>query len=410
MSEEIKDTVEVTDSSISKSKAKREARAAEVKAAKAKKNFDAILGWVIGIALAAVVIAIIGMGIYTSATKTTASSDFSKGLTADGFVKGADISAVKDLSMEGMEIPFEAVDYMDDKVEAQLVQAAQQFAFYSDDASKTVEDGDTINLNYSGSVDGVQFDGGTADNQSLTIGSGSFIDNFEQQLIGSHPGDDVTVNVTFPDPYQNNPDLAGKEAVFECHVNSIYTTPEVDDEFVKEHYSDLAGSLDEFKAYLKEQGYQSNLDTYLADYITENASVSKVPSAYKKQLKSLIKYSDEQAFDQYKTYMSYYGYNTSDMSFSDYTGLSESEYEKHLKEESEKQAVMDLTYEAIFRNAGLTISDEDYEQVLNYYGSNDRDAAIAQYGEPYIKQTAIKYTVIHYLKDKANIVKGGSAE
>ena len=79
MSEEIKDTVEVTDSSISKSKAKREARAAEVKAAKAKKNFDAILGWVIGIALAAVVIAIIGMGIYTSATKTTASSDFSKG-------------------------------------------------------------------------------------------------------------------------------------------------------------------------------------------------------------------------------------------------------------------------------------------------------------------------------------------
>ena len=71
---------------------------------------------------------------------------------------------------------------------------------------------------------------------------------------------------------------------------------------------------------------------------------------------------------------------------------------------------MDLTYESIFRNAGLTISDEDYEQVLNYYGSNDRDAAIAKYGEPYVKQTAIKYTVIHYLKDKANIVKGGSAE
>jgi len=406
MSEEIKETTDVidpaVDNSVSKSKAKRQARAAEVKAAKAKKNFDSILGWVIGIALAAVVIAVIGMGVYTEATKTTSSSDFSKGLTEEGFVKGADLSAVKDLGIEGMEIPFASVEYIDDKVESDLLSAAKQYASYKDDPELTVENGNTINLNYSGSIDGVQFDGGTADNQSLVIGSGSFIDNFEEQLIGSHPGDDVTVNVTFPDPYENNPDLAGKAAVFECHINSIYVTPEVDDEFVQTYYSDLASTAEEFRAYIKEQGYQSNLDTYLANYVSENASVSKIPSSYKKQLRSVIKYSDEETFEQYKTYMTYYGYDSSSMSFSDYTNMSDSEYEKHLREEAASQAAIDLTYEAIFRNNGLSINEEDYQQILTYYGGEE--SALAKYGEPYIKQTAIKYSVVNYLKENVKVV------
>lgn len=95
---------------------------------------------------------------------------------------------------------------------------------YSTDTSLTVEDGDTVNIDYVGSVDGVEFDGGSTQGQGtdLVIGSGSYIDDFEEQLIGSHPGDQVEVTVTFPDPYQNNPDLSGKEAVFEVTVNGVY--------------------------------------------------------------------------------------------------------------------------------------------------------------------------------------------
>ena len=405
MSEEIKDTVEVTDSSISKSKAKREARAAEVKAAKVKKNFDAILGWVIGILLTAVVVAVIGLGMYQDMNKTVSDSNYNVGLTDEGFVKGADLSAVKDLGLIGMEIPFAEVEYIDDKVESQVVQATQQYATYKDDPELTVADGSTINLNYKGSVDGVEFEGGTADNQTLVIGSGSFIDNFEEQLIGAHPGDNVTVNVTFPDPYENNPDLAGKAAVFECTVNSIYTTPEFNDEFVKAHYSEYADTAEDFRAYIKEQGYQSNLDSYIANYVTENASVSKIPSSYKKHLKQLIKYTDEQTFEQYKTYMSYYGYSdAANMTFSEYTQKSDSEYEKYLKEQAVQQASVDLTYESIFRNAGLTISDEDYNMILEYYGGEEE--ALKTYGEPYVKQTAIKYAVIKYIKENAKVVEG----
>lgn len=95
---------------------------------------------------------------------------------------------------------------------------------YSTDTALTVEDGDTVNIDYIGSVDGVEFDGGNTQGQGtdLVIGSGSYIDDFEEQLIGAHPGDEVDVYVTFPNPYENNTDLSGKEALFKVTVNGIY--------------------------------------------------------------------------------------------------------------------------------------------------------------------------------------------
>ena len=94
---------------------------------------------------------------------------------------------------------------------------------YSTDTSLTVEDGDTVNIDYVGSIDGVEFDGGNTNGAGtdLTIGSGLYIDDFEEQLIGAHPGDTVEVNVTFPENYSNE-ELSGKDAVFEVVINGIY--------------------------------------------------------------------------------------------------------------------------------------------------------------------------------------------
>lgn len=94
---------------------------------------------------------------------------------------------------------------------------------YNTDSSLTVEDGDTVNIDYVGSIDGVEFFGGNTQGMGtdLVIGSGSYIDDFEEQLIGAHPGDNVTVTVTFPENYGKE-DLNGKEAVFEVTVNGIY--------------------------------------------------------------------------------------------------------------------------------------------------------------------------------------------
>ena len=94
---------------------------------------------------------------------------------------------------------------------------------YQTDPSLTVENGDTVNIDYVGSIDGVEFSGGNTQGMGtdLVIGSGSYIDDFEEQLIGAHPGDNVTVTVTFPEDYGKE-DLNGKEAVFEVTVNGIY--------------------------------------------------------------------------------------------------------------------------------------------------------------------------------------------
>ena len=94
---------------------------------------------------------------------------------------------------------------------------------YSTDTSLTVEDGDTVNDDYVGTVDGVEFDGGSTEGMGtdLVIGSGSYIDDFEEQLIGAHPGETVEVNVTFPDDYYST-DMAGKDAVFTVTINGIY--------------------------------------------------------------------------------------------------------------------------------------------------------------------------------------------
>ena len=207
--------------SVSKSKQKREARKAEVKAEKVKKGFDAALAWIVGIVCAAIVIGLIGMGIYTSASKVAPSDNYSAGLTEEGYIEGADISKAKDLGLETLKVSLADVEFKDDEVNSQVDSLLSQHAFYSDDATKEVKDGDTINLDYVGTVDGVAFDGGSTNGNgtTLTIGSGTYIDTFEQQLIGSHPGDSVTVNVTFPEDY-GNADLAGKPAVFECVVNS----------------------------------------------------------------------------------------------------------------------------------------------------------------------------------------------
>ncbi len=207
MSEEIKNEVLTSEetSEVSKSKAKREARMAEVKAEKTKKSFDKVLSVVVGIIIAAIVIGAIGMGIYTSttSTETVVDSDFSAGLTAEGFIEGANLSKVADLNLQDLVISFADVEYTDENVENDMASIASNLAYYDDNSELTVKDGDTINLDYVGSIDGVPFDGGNTNGNgaSLTIGSHSFIDTFEEQLVGSHPGDAVTVEVTFPDPY-----------------------------------------------------------------------------------------------------------------------------------------------------------------------------------------------------------------
>lgn len=387
--------------SVSKSKAKRDARKAEVKAEKNKKNFDKILGWVIGIVIAAVVVGAIVMGIIQSLNATTSSSDFSAGLSADGYVAGANLNKVKDLGVESLVIPASEVAFTDENVDTQIESLLTSAQYYSDDASLVTKSGDTINLDYVGSVDGVEFEGGNTNGAgtTLTLGSNTYIDDFETQLEGAHPGDAVTVTVTFPDPYENNPDLAGKEAVFECTVNSIQVTPELTDDFVKENFSEYVSTVAELREYIQKNGYESNVKSYISDYITNNAD-AKAPSSYLKHLRSVIKYNEEQTYEYYNSYYYYYLGSYLYSSFQDYTGKTDAEYEDYLKETAKSQAAVDLTYESLFKKHNLTVSEENYNYVLESYGG---DNAVTTYGQAYLNQVAMKYTVLEYLASAVTV-------
>ena len=134
---------------------------------------------------------------------------------------------------KGIPVTVTEPTVTDEEVDAQIQQLLNSSAEYLE-VDREAQLGDQVNIDYKGMKDGVAFDGGTAEGYDLVLGSNSFIDGFESGLVGAKKGEEVTLNLTFPDPYQNNPDLAGQAVVFEVKVNNVKekTVPELTDDFV----------------------------------------------------------------------------------------------------------------------------------------------------------------------------------
>ena len=237
-------------------------------------------------------------------------------------------------------------------------------------------------------MDGVEFDGGSAEDYRLKIGSGSFIDDFEQQLIGHHPGEKVTVNVTFPDPYENNPDYAGKDAVFDVTIKGIYKLPTYDDDFVKENLSDYAQTVAEYEQYLKDTNYQQKLESAVDTYITDNISAENYPVDYIKHLKSLQMTLNEQNFNYMQQMYTAYGMNFDyDSVMAYYDAATLDDYEKVLQDAAEKTCLNNMAYQDLAAQAGITVTDEQYDAFITE--NEVSDEAKEEYGRPYLVQQYI---------------------
>ena len=320
---------------MSASKAKRERAKDERERAKRSAMITRTIWIVIGVAIAAAVVGMIGREWYFQKTKTVASTDYSAMLNEDGTIQGVNVNDyVKTFDVNSVKIAKADVEYTDEELENEIQSVLESNKNLNTDKALTIKDGDEVSINYVGTMDGVEFEGGTADNYDLTIGSGSFIDDFEQQLIGAHPGDQVTVNVTFPDPYEGNPDYAGKEASFAVTVNGIYELPEFNDAFVKEHLSEQAQTAEEYKQYLRDTNYQTKLAAAVDQYITDNISADKYPTDYVKHLKALQMTINEEEFAYAAQMYAAYGLNFDFSSVMDYfDAKNEREYEKVLQKE-----------------------------------------------------------------------------
>lgn len=379
---------------MSNSKAKREKRRQDLEQAKKAEKRGKLITWVVILAVIAVFAVGIGTSIYAKASITKPNSNYSDMVTEAGAVKNADVkSAVTLPDYKNVTFPMSDIEYSDESVEADIQNQLESHKVLNEDASLTAADGDTLNIDYVGKVDGVAFEGGDTQGNGtdLTLGSGSYIDTFEEQLVGTHPGDEVLVKVTFPEDYQAE-ELKGKAAEFEVVVNGIYELGTFDDAFVAENLSSYATTVEGYRTYLKESHYATNLKSAVQNYVNDQAN-GTAPKAYVKGLKSIIRYEEENYFNSYNAfYQAYMGQNAYN-SFEEYTGKNEKEYEVYLKEEAEKRAALNMTYQAIFEDAGLTVSDDAFDAKKTEVG----EETAATYGDNYIKQLAMQDAVVEYL-------------
>ncbi len=254
---------------------------------------------------------------------------------------------------------------------------------------QTVEDGDTVNIDFKGYMDGELFDGGTGEDYELEIGSGSFIDDFEDQLVGHDVGDEVEVNVTFPEDYSVNEDYAGLDAMFEVTINYIYedeeTVPEYTDDFVDEYTDGEYTTTKDYDKYVREKlEKEADSDTEASalqavqDEVYDNCECTGLPDGLVDYYCAVQRSYDEKAAKSY-------GYEFDDYISQFYSADDEDAYIESMTSYFEDQYLpQTLIREAIFKDMGLTIDDEIMDNYLKGYvedfGYTDVDSFLSAYG------------------------------
>lgn len=327
--------------------------------------------------------------------------------TVDSTVEELGIDAFMTLGeYKGIALEKTVYTVSDADVEEQITADLRSYPVEMDDPEATVAMYDTINLDYSGSVDGEVFERGTAENQELKIGSGQFIDGFEDQMIGMKIGESGEVNVTFPDDYWNA-EMAGKEAVFAVTVNDILTRPldEPTDEWVQEN-TDYT-TVDEYRAGVKVELEEQNEQTVRSEMM-DDAWVAVSTSA------SFIQYPQDQLDECYEQQkLSYENYALSyGMTYDELveaTGITEDDLLEAAKYSLQNVMIM----EYICMKEDITEDSEFYQEhmatVLEENGFESKEAAVEMGVSEWALDFVIKYDcVMNFILDHAVITEAAA--
>lgn len=259
-----------------------------------------------------------------------------------------------------LEVPKTEIEVTEEEINAEVDKERENNSRTIDIDDRAVENGDMIKLDFDGSVDGVPFEGGKAENYDLTVGSGSFIPGFEEQLVGAEIGKELDVKVTFPEEYHAK-ELAGKEAVFKCKVNAIKVKelPEADDDFAQDvsEFDTLAEYKEDIKKNLtekKEKEAKSAKETAAVEKAVENASMD-VPEA-------MIDAQVRQMADDFARRIQSQGLTVEQ--YFQFTGMTAEKLFEQMRPEAEKRIKNTLTLEAIAEKENFEITDEKVEEEL----------------------------------------------
>ena len=265
------------------------------------------------------------------------------------------LGAYKDLTVEK-----EKVEVTDHDVEHELEHMREHRVKFVE-VDRAIKNGDTATIDFSGSVDGVKFDGGTATDFDLEIGSHSFIDNFEDQLVGLKKGDKKDVNVTFPKEYHAE-DLKGKPAVFEVEIKSVKerVLPELNDAFADEtsEFSTLAELKEDLKKKItsrKEREVASKQESKLIDMIVDASTVEVPQVMVDNQVEDYIK--------DFEYRLQYQGLSLD--GYLQYAGTTLDALKESRKEDAKKTVKTRLVLEQILKNENITVTEKDIEEKFN---------------------------------------------
>ena len=304
---------------------------------------------------------------------------------------------------KGVEVTVEYLEVTEEDIEYAIQMDLEEAATLVEVTDRTaVESGDTVNIDFKGMLDGVAFEGGTATDFDLEIGSGQFIEGFEEKLIGVNVGETVELDLKFPETY-NNEELAGQDVVFEVTVNAIQkmVTPELTDEFVKE-FTDFE-TVDAYRASIRERLEKEYAETMkrnktrnVLNAIIDNAEIISYPESITNRI-------EENMISEQTSYASMYGMELEDFLLGMY-GMTLEQFNIEIASIAEEAAAQQLVIEAIMEAENIEFSEQEFQEGVSRLAKefgHEEEEFVSTYGEDAIRETLIWEKVLDYLSAEA---------
>lgn len=314
---------------------------------------------------------------------------------------------------KGLEVPQATTsveEVTDEQVEQQIQNTLSIYAERKEVTDRAAQEGDIVNIDYTGYLDGEKFDGGSATGADLELGSGSFIGatddyaGFEEQIEGHNAGDEFDIQVQFPDPYTMNPDMSGAVAEFHIVLNSIAVeeVPELTDEWVKENSED-SETVEEYREEIRaslEEEQEETVDSELASSV-QSALLEKIE--VKSYPEDKVNEQINQLTDTYSQMAEMYGMEMDEF-LETYMQMTEEDFNAQVKEAAQTAVAFDEAVNLIAKKQHLELSDEEYEEKALEYaqaaGMDDVEAYEEQVGEDLLKTAILREVVMDYLVDE----------
>ena len=351
----------------------------------------------------------------TTETTDTKDSEDSEKDSTDTDTKETDSSgenrlvSVKDVSKyvtigeyKGLELTRTSQSVTDDDVQAEINYNLEDNGTEVKDG--TVENGDTVTINFTGTIDGKEFDGGSAEDYELVVGDGEMIDGFEDGIVGMKSGETKELDLTFPDDYYEE-SVAGKAVVFKVTLQKFTRPAELTDEWVAENTE--YKTVDEYRAAVKTQLEDTAVQT--ADYELYSDAWNEVQAA--SEIKDYPKEDVDAAKKSYQElnekYVKDAGMEMAD--FLESQGMSEEDYESECQQYAESKVEQNLIVQGIMDAEGLSIDDEETQKLkddlIKEYGFASIDEMIETYGEQEVNESLALLRVERFIVDNANVTE-----